>query len=123
MQLSQHLSSGQYLVTAHGPGWVEIDNHRFERSLRLTESGIDVDWGPAPGEALTEGHLALLATHTGHVILLGTGLRQRFPSPQALRPLIEAGIAPEVMDTGAACRTYNLLRTEGRAVVAALIVE
>lgn len=123
MHLSQHPSSGQHLVTAHGPGWIEIDNHRYQRSVRLTEDGVDSEWGPAPGEPLGEAHLALLALHTGHVILLGTGLRQRFPSPQALRPLIEAGMALEVMDTGAASRTYNLLRSEGRAVVAALVVE
>jgi uncharacterized protein len=57
------------------------------------------------------------------VQLLGTGRRQRFPPAALLRPLIEAGRSVEIMDTGAACRTYNILLAEGRAVAAALIVE
>ena len=57
------------------------------------------------------------------VTLLGTGARQRFPAPALLRPLIEAGRGVEVMDTHAACRTYNVLVAEGRTVVAALIIE
>ena len=73
--------------------------------------------------ALTEAHLASLAALTGTVLLLGTGVRQRFPAPPLLRPLVAAGIGVEVMDTGAACRTYNILVAEGRAVAAALIVE
>jgi len=123
MKLSSQSSSGQNMVTAHGPGWIEIDGRRYQRSLRLTPEGIDAHWGPGAGEALAEAHLAGLATFTGYVILLGTGLRQRFPPPPLLRALTEAGVAPEIMDTGAACRTYNLLLAEGRAVVAALIIE
>ena len=57
------------------------------------------------------------------IVLLGTGARQRFPATQLLRPLLERGVGVEVMDSFAACRTYNILMAEGRAVVAALIVE
>jgi uncharacterized protein len=123
MKLSANSSSGQHAVTAHGPGWLEIGGRRYQRSLCVSPDGIDTDWGPAPGEELAASHLETLATFTGHVILLGTGLRQRFPPAPLLRALVEAGLAPEIMDTGAASRTYNLLLAEGRAVVAALIVE
>lgn len=57
------------------------------------------------------------------VVIVGTGARQRFPAPQLLRPLIEAGIGFEVMDLAAACRTYNILASEGRAVAAALLLD
>jgi len=57
------------------------------------------------------------------VVVVGTGTRQRFPSPQVLRPLIEANIGYEIMDLAAACRTFNILATEGRAVVAALVFD
>jgi uncharacterized protein len=123
MKLSSQPSSGQNVVTAHGPGWIEIDGRRYLRSLRLTPEGVDATWGPDVGQALEEVHIAALAGFVGHVVVLGTGQRQRFPPPQMLRALLEAGVAPEIMDTGAACRTYNLLLAEGRAVVAALIVE
>jgi uncharacterized protein len=57
------------------------------------------------------------------VVLLGTGTRQRFPSPRLTRALMDARIGLEVMDTHAACRTYNILVGEGRRVAAALFVE
>jgi uncharacterized protein len=56
------------------------------------------------------------------IVLIGTGERLDFPQPSVLRPLIEAGIGFEVMDTPAACRTYNILMGEERKVAAALIV-
>ena len=57
------------------------------------------------------------------VVLFGSGSRLRFAKPEALRPLIERGIGVETMDTAAACRTYNILVSEGRSVVAALVIE
>ena len=123
MKLSQHAAAIHYLVSGHGPGWIEIAGQRHERSLLVAEQGIDAGWGPAPGETLTAAHLADLTGRDMQLVLIGTGLRQRFPPAEVLRPLIDAGIGFEVMDTGAACRTYNLLVSEGRGVIAALIVE
>jgi uncharacterized protein len=123
MKLYADRPTGQAIVTALGPGWVEVNGRRHLRSLLLTPTEIDTSWGPESGTALDDRHFVRLAGFTGHVLLLGTGLRQRFPPPALTRPLIDAGLAPEVMDTGAACRTYNILVAEGRAVVAALIVE
>jgi len=56
------------------------------------------------------------------LVLIGTGAKFEFPEPARLAPLRSAGIGVEVMDTAAACRTYNILLGEGRGVVAALIV-
>lgn len=84
---------------------------------------IDETWGPATFAELDQDTLARLAELACDVLLLGTGSRQRFPSPLLLRPLIEAGRNLEVMDTPAACRTYNILVAEGRTVAAALIIE
>lgn len=55
------------------------------------------------------------------VILLGCGNKIRFLSPDLKKELREAGVSIDVMDTGAACRTYNVLMAEGRRVVAALL--
>lgn len=123
MKLHADVPGQQYLITAHGPGWLAVNGRRVERSLLVATDRLDTAWGPATGEPLVAAHLAALANLTGHVLLLGTGDRQRFPPPQWLRPLIETGIGVEVMDTGAACRTYNILVAEGRAVAAALVVE
>ena len=123
MKLQANLSSGQHVIGAHGPGWVDVDSARYRRSVLVTPKGIDPDWGPESFEALAEAHLLPLAEHAGAVVLLGTGNRQRFPSPALLRPLIEAGIGIEVMDTAAACRTYIIVVAESRLSVAALIIE
>jgi uncharacterized protein len=116
----------RHTVTAYGDDHVVIDGRAYGRSLLLLPDRIDTDWGPENFAGLAEAHFAALADLPERgcdVLLLGTGRRQRFPTPALLRPLIEAGRGVEVMDTPAACRTYNILLAEGRAVAAALIVE
>jgi uncharacterized protein len=55
--------------------------------------------------------------------LLGTGARQRFPSPRLTRALAEARIGLDVMDTPAACRTFNILAAEERKVAVAILLD
>lgn len=109
-------------VTAYGDDHVAVNGEPYRRSLLLQPGCIDAKWGPDVPEDLTEEHLATLAGLPCDVLLLGTGPRQKFPSPALLRPLIEAGCSIEIMDTPAACRTYNILAAEGRTVAAALII-
>jgi uncharacterized protein len=110
-------------VTAYGDDHVAINGRALHRSLLLLPDRIDEAWGPPAYATLATEHLAPLATVQCDVLLLGTGRQQRFPPPALLRPLIEAGRAIEVMNTQAACRTYNILVAEGRIVAAALIIE
>jgi uncharacterized protein len=123
MKLQSNSQSGGRSIAAHGPGWIEIAGSRYLRSLVVTATAIDPHWGPDSFEALAESHLAALAAFEADVLLLGTGSRQRFPPTTMLRALIEKGVGIEIMDTAAACRTFNLLAAENRSVVAALIVE
>ncbi|OHC69640.1 MAG: hypothetical protein A2045_12895 [Rhodocyclales bacterium GWA2_65_20] len=123
MKLHADSRSNYHVVTALGPGFVAVDGRRLERSLLLLPDRIDPGWGPDAVAALAAEHLAPLAQLGCDVLLLGTGSRQRFPAAAILRPLIEARVGVEVMDTPAACRTYNILVAEGRKVAAALIVE
>jgi uncharacterized protein len=115
--------STTHTVTAYGTGHVAISGQEFRRSLLLTADHVDAAWGPESPAALTSTHLQALLALPCDVLLLGTGQRQLFPPLALLRPLIEAGRSLEVMDTPAACRTYNILVAEGRAVAAALIIE
>lgn len=127
MKLHLNASNGYFTVTGHAPGRVDINGRRHDRSVLLMPGCVDADWGPGPKEALAAEHLADLAVRpgmvAGKVLLLGTGSRQRFPPALWLKPLIDLGIGVEVMDTGAACRTYNILTAEGRDICAALVVE
>lgn len=123
MKLHSDNTSGHFAVTAYDKGYVQVGSRKLTRSLLLMPKSVDPAWGPEPGQELAGEHLVPLAALGVDILLLGTGSRQHFPRPELLRPLIEAGRSIDVMDTGAACRTYNILVAEGRSVAAALIVE
>ncbi len=110
-------------ITACGVGHVAINGRMLQRSLLLLPECLDENWGPASFADLTQVHTEILARTPCDVLLLGTGQRQHFPPPALLRPIYETGRGIEIMDTPAACRTYNLLAAEGRLVCAALIIE
>jgi len=74
-------------------------------------------------EDLAAEHFASLAALSPELVIFGSGTRLRFARPELLRPLIDRRIGIETMDSPAACRTYNVLLAEGRAVVAALLFE
>ncbi len=118
-----HLStaSGNW-ITGSGPGWLRIGVQEYRENLVLTAQAIVTGWAPQGFDGLTEADFAALLSSNPAVVLLGTGATQRFPQPALARRLIESGVGFEVMDTAAACRTYNILAGEGRAVAAGLLV-
>ena len=126
MKLHSDQSIGLNLITGYGPGYVAVNKRKNTSRLILRTQGIEENWAATDVESLTTELLLPLAGRSCDVLLLGTGQRQKFPSPAILRPLIEATggrMGVEVMDTAAACRTYNILTAEGRNPLAALIVE
>ncbi|MBB1602740.1 Mth938-like domain-containing protein [Variovorax sp. UMC13] len=122
MKLQPDKSDTQTL-TAHGPGWVAINNERVEHSVVLGSRGERFAWECANFEGLGPEHFAQLAALGAELVIFGSGQRIRFPQPAWLRALIAQRTGVETMDTAAACRTYNILASEGRHVVAALLVE
>ncbi len=121
MKFSQADPSDGYLVEAYAPGRIQIDGRIFSVGLILSPRQLVPEWGPARAEDLTATHLEALLALDPQVILLGTGARQVFPPAALLASVFKRGIGLEVMDTGAACRTYNILMGEGRQVVAGLL--
>jgi uncharacterized protein len=89
-------------------------------SILCLPSGIYA-WEPAEPLDLGSLEAALAERDEMSVLILGTGERQVFPAPAVRRAFAEAGVALEPMDTGAACRTYNVLLAEGRPIGAALL--
>ncbi len=112
-----------HAITAYGPGWIAVGAERITHSLVLRSSGEHAAWACARFEELTVAHFEQLARIQPELVIFGSGERLRFAPLKLLRPLIEAGIGVETMDTPAACRTYNILAGEGRRVVAALLLE
>lgn len=110
------------VVTGHGPGWLRVGATLYRENLVLTPDAVAVGWAPGGFDGLGEPDFARLAEGGPDVVLLGTGQAIRFPHPRLTRVLALARIGLEVMDTAAACRTFNILAAEGRRVTAALIV-
>jgi uncharacterized protein len=123
MKVAEFETDSGPLIEAYEPGGVRIEGQFYTGSIAVTAGRVIPDWGPDGFDALAPAHLEAIAELAPQVVVLGTGRRQRFPSPAIYAALLEQGIGVEVMDTGAACRTYNILAGEGRRVVAALIAE
>jgi uncharacterized protein len=83
---------------------------------------IAEDWNVESLDLLAREDIKALVSLKPELVLLGTGDTLRFPDPRLLEDLMAARIGAEVMDTRAACRTYNILAEEGRNVAAALII-
>ena len=122
MKLHLSQSGNTHVFTGYGEGYVEVNGERHERSLVVMPERLWTDWDATSFEALAAGHLEALAALGREVILLGTGNLLRFPRPELMRSLNQAGIGLEVMDVPAACRTYNILVAEERKVAAALLL-
>jgi uncharacterized protein len=110
-------------IQGYGSGWVGVQGEKISHSVILSSQGERVDWRCERFEDLTEAHFAQLAEFDAELIIFGSGSRLRFPPAAWLQPLMAKRIGLETMDTGAACRTYNILAGEGRRVAVALVLD
>jgi len=118
-----HLATASgHIVTGHGAGWIRVGGQEYRENVVLTPDSIATGWGALGFDALTDADFAVLLETKPDVVLLGTGGAIRFPLPALTSVLAAAQVGVEVMDTAAACRTFNILSAEGRRVTAALIV-
>jgi len=123
MKFQPDTPEGVNVITRHEPGRVWVGGTPFDHSLLLPWTGEVLPWHATAFDALGATHFDRLLALAPEVVIFGSGQRLRFPPPTWLRGLIERRIGVETMDTAAACRTYNVLVSERRAVVAALLVE
>lgn len=121
MKMSLDETDQALVIRGYGAGEVAVGNRTYSCSLLVTPAGVRPDWGPDTAADIAAHHLAEVLDHRPELLILGTGTAQVFPARRLFADLMEAGVGYEVMDTAAACRTYNILLAEGRRVVAALI--
>ena len=108
-------------ITGYGEGYVQVNQARHGGSLIVMPTQVIEGWRPQSFEDLQAGDFAQLAQLQVEIVLLGTGEKLRFPHPKLTQALSSKRIGFEAMSTAAACRTYNILMGEGRAVAAALL--
>ena len=123
MKFHREDAGGKNAFTGYGEGYVEINKARHSASLVVTGDRLVTDWPATAAASLLPDHMAAIVELKPEIVLIGTGARLIFPDRALLAPLYKAGIGVEIMDTPAACRTYNILLAEGRGVLAAVIVE
>ena len=127
MKLHLTQSEGNNLITAYTEDYIAINRQRYSSSLIVMANAIIADWGtphtvPLTFELLTEREFDKVASLKPEVVLLGTGKSHQFLHPRVYQSLTQQGIALECMTTSAACRTYNILMSEGRNVAAMLLL-
>ena len=122
MKLHASASGPANVITAYGDDYVMVNGARRDTSSIVTAEAVQ-GWNAASFEALSADDFKPLADLGVEIVILGTGARQRFPHPRLTAQLARARIGVEVMDTKAACRTYNILVAEERKVALALLFE
>lgn len=122
MKFSEELNSAHYHITGYGDTWVAVNQNTLSSSFLIGSQTLISDWQPQAIQDLQPAHLEPLFAMGAEVILIGTGQTQRFPSPAIWKALVQHGVGFEIMTTAAACRTYNVLLSEARRVVAAFFL-
>ncbi len=122
MQFTQITDDEQNMITGYARDHVAVNGVRYSGSLILRPDRLLPSWPVSDVAALNLEALAWVRDHPPEILLLGTGPRQTFPERSLWRELRAQPWGIEIMDTAAACRTYNLIMAEGRMVAAALII-
>ncbi|MEL6366585.1 MAG: MTH938/NDUFAF3 family protein [Pseudomonadota bacterium] len=99
--------------------WIADD--AYKGSLAVSSDQIVTDWTCDCVESLDDALIGAIADLNPEVVVIATGSSVVFPAAPVLHPLMRAGIGVEVMNDGAAIRTFNVLLSEGRRAALALI--
>ena len=121
MRFTRDASSGINIIRAYGGGELRINDVAYRGAVILSGATLDHEPAIVDLEGLLSIDPARILARDPELLLLGTGARQIFPPPSFGARYLKAGIGFETMDTGAACRTYNVLVGEQRRVVAMLL--
>ena len=122
MKLHVTRPSGQNLFTGYGAGYVSINGERYDYPVLVSPERPVEAWAAAAFDTLTAAHFEALLVSEPEIVIVGTGETLRFPPTQLTRVFAHARVGFEVMDSKAACRTYNILVAEGRRVLAAILL-
>lgn len=146
MQFNLEINQSTYTIRAYAPGEVTVtvphgiedpaadildaigpESNRLRQEILtcsaiITPNRLVRDWMPQSFSELDRSHMDILVELAPEIVLLGSGERLLWPDAAVVAPLADAGIGYEIMNTAAACRTYNILMGDGRRVAAALFM-
>jgi len=119
----QREASSEFAISGYTADSVSVAGVEHRQSVRVSHQATAAPWPVSTFAEITATTIAEATLVQPEIVIIGTGRKLRFPPPNALAPLRDARIGFEVMDTAAACRTYNVLLGEGRQVAALLLIE
>jgi uncharacterized protein len=121
MRFTQDSASTINVIRGYGGGELRVNEDVFRGAVIVSPSAVIAEPNVHGLQDLEQVDLARILALKPELVLLGTGARQSFPPPAFGAQFLRAGIGFEVMDTGAACRTFNVLVMEQRQVAALLL--
>ncbi|HET7921877.1 MAG TPA: Mth938-like domain-containing protein [Gammaproteobacteria bacterium] len=110
------------VIRAYAPGRINVNDTLISRSFILSPGQLIEDWAPQAPDDITLEHLQAALALKPEILVIGTGTALQFPAASLTAEIQRRGIGLEVLDTAAACRTYNVLVSENRNVVAVLLM-
>jgi len=116
-------NQARYQIRAYQPGQILVNEKLLTQSIIISANQLIEDWSPEQASEITEANLAQAIALQPSILIIGTGTIQTFISLEVYGNLLNQGIGVEIMNTAAACRTYNVLTAENRNVVAALVLK
>jgi len=122
MKFTQQRPDGINLIRRYGADFITLGEEDIRASCIVSATMLQRDWPPHSIEDLTVEHLTPLFELAPEVVVLASGPRQKFPRAALRAEFATRRIGLEVMEIGAACRTYNVLVGEGRKVLAAILL-
>lgn len=122
MKFTQHNPGGINLIRRYGADFVTVGEEDIRTSCIVGATTLERDWPPRDVGSLTVEHLVPIFALKPEVVVLSTGEKQRFPSAALRAEFATRKIGLEIMEVGAACRTYNVLISEERRVLAAILL-
>jgi uncharacterized protein len=123
MKFQPETLAGVNAITRHDAGRIWVGTQAYAHSLIVPWAGEVLEWHADGFDALGPAHFERLLALQPELVIFGSGARLRFAPPAWLQALYAQRVGVETMDTAAACRTYNVLASEGRSVVAALLLQ
>jgi uncharacterized protein len=121
MKFTQQRTEGANLIRRYGTDFIQVGEQELRASCLVSATSI-TPWPPRTVEELTPESFAALFEMKPEVVVLATGTTQKFPRAALRAEFASRRIGLEVMEVGAACRTYNVLVGEDRRAVAAVLL-
>lgn len=122
MDVTPLIPEGRQIIQGYSAGAFRVSGQSYDGPIIVMPTQT-TKWAAKDFISLTESDFDVLGNDVANIdiVLLGSGARSEFFPPKLRTALKEKGLSVDAMETGAACRTYNVLMAEGRRVVAALL--